>query len=125
MKTGRYHIKVYCSCKIVSNNLKPLSFNQSQVKISGLTLDAKLTFKEYLETKFNSCNRMIGSIKKLSLILPRLCLLTIYKDFVRPHWDHTGIIYDTPDNESFNDWLQKTWYNAVVPVTDAISSTSR
>ena len=107
----------------MSNNLKSLSFNQSQVKISGLTPDTKLTFIEYLETKFNSCNRMIGSTKNSSLILPRTCLLTINKAFVSPHGDDADIIYDTPDNESFNDWSQKIRYNAVVPITKTIRGT--
>ena len=40
-------IKVYFSHKIVSNKIKQFSFNRSQVKISDLTLETKLTFKEY------------------------------------------------------------------------------
>ena len=57
--------------KIISNNPSPLSFNQSQVKISGghkhlgLILDIKLKFNEHLEDKNNKCNRIIGSIKKV------------------------------------------------------------
>ena len=57
--------------KIISNNPSPLSFNQSQVKISGskkhlgLILDIKLKFNEHLEDKNNNCNRIIGSIKKV------------------------------------------------------------
>ena len=91
-------IEVCFSRKIVSNNPSPLSFNQSQVKISeshkhlGLILDTKLKFNEHLEDKINKCNRIIGSIKKLSLILPRTCFLTIYKAFVRPHLYYADII---------------------------------
>ena len=115
--------------KFVSNNPSPLSFNQSQVKISethehlGLILDTKLKFNEYLEDKINKCNRIIGSIKKLSLILPRASLLTIYKAFVRPHLDYADIIYDKPDNESFKDWVEKVQYN--VALSGAIRGTSR
>ena len=39
-----------------------------------------------------------------------MCLLTIYKASVKPHLDHADIIYDKPDNESFNDWLEKIQY---------------
>ena len=61
--------EVCFSRKIASNNPNPLSFKQSQVKISeshkhlGLILDTKLKFNEYLEDKINKCNRIIGSIK--------------------------------------------------------------
>ena len=41
------------------------------------------------------------------LILPRTCLLAIYKGFVWPHLDYADIIYEKPDNEFFKDWLDK------------------
>ena len=44
---------------------------------------------------------------KLSLILPRTCLQTIYKAFVKPHLDDVDIVYDKPDNESSKDWVEK------------------
>ena len=106
-------IGVCFSRKIVSNNSSPLSLNQSQVKISesrkklALILDTKLKFNEHLEDKINKCNRIIGSIKRLFLIVPRACLLTIYKAFARPHLDYADIIYYKPDNESSKDWLEK------------------
>ena len=106
-------IEICFSCKIVSNNPKPLSFNLSQIKISerhkhlGLILDTKLTFKEHIENKISKCNRFIGSIKDLPLILLGTCLLTIYKAFVKSHLDYADTIYDKPENESFLDWLEK------------------
>ena len=71
------------------------------------------------------CNRIIGFIKTLSLILLRTCFLNIYKAFVRPHLDYAGIIYDKPDNEFFKDWLQKIKYNAALAITAAIRATSK
>ena len=124
-------IEVCFPRKIVSNNPSQPSFSQSQVKISeshkhlGLILDTKLKFNEHLEDKINKCNRIIGSIKKLSLILPRASLLTIYKAFVRPHLDYADIIYDKPDNESFKDWVEKVQYNAALAITGVIIGTSR
>ena len=38
-------------------------------------------------------------MNKLSLILSRKSLLTIYKSFVRPDLDYADIIYDKPLNE--------------------------
>ena len=46
-------------------------------------------------------------------------LLTIYKTFVRPHVDHTDIIYDKPFNDSF-----KEKYSAALIITGAIKGTS-
>ena len=124
-------VGVCFSRKIESNNPNPLSFSQSRVKISeshehlGLILDAKLKFNEHLEDKINKYNRIIGFIKKLSLIIPRASLLTIYKVFVRPHLDYGDIIYDKLDNESLKDWVEKVQYNAALAITGAIRGTSR
>ena len=76
--------------------------------------------KIYFEDKINKCNRIIGSIKKLSLKLPITCCLTIYKTFARPHLDYADMIYDKTGNESFKDWLEKVQYNAIVAFTGAI-----
>ena len=79
--------------------------------------DTKLKFNEHLEDKTNACNRINGSMKNLSLILPRTGLLTIYKAFVRLHLDYADIIYDKPANESFKDWVEKFQYNAALVIT--------
>ena len=64
--TQKKKVTEFCfSSKIVSNNPKPLSFNQNQVKIFeshnhlSLILDNILTFKDHLENKINKCNRII------------------------------------------------------------------
>ena len=48
----------------------------------GLILESKLDFNEHIESKIGKCNEIIRSMKKLSLILSRKSLLTIYKSFV-------------------------------------------
>ena len=58
--------------KIVSNIL---------FMIVGLAIDTKLTFKENFENKINKCNRIIGSVRSLSLMAPTKCLLTVHKAF--------------------------------------------
>ena len=116
---------------MVTHNPSSLPFNQSQFEISeshkrlDLIIDTKLKFNEHLEDKINKSNRIIGSVKHLSLILPRTGLLTIYKAFVRPHLDYADILYDKPDNEFFKDWVEKVRYNAAIAVTGTIRGTSR
>ena len=47
-------------------------------------------------------NKMIGLLKKLSDLLPRQVLVTIYKAFIRPHLDYGDVLYDQAFNNSFN-----------------------
>ena len=93
--------------------------------VVDLIVDTKLKFKHHLEDKTNKCNRIISSIKKMSLILPRKCLLTIYKGSVRPHLDYADITYHKTDNESFKKWLEKVQHNAALAITGSIRVTSR
>ena len=55
-------------------------------------------------------------MKKLSQILSRKSLLTIYKSFVRPNLDHADIIYDKPLNESFKKKIEMVQYNATLAI---------
>ena len=64
-------------------------------------------------------------IKKLSNVLPRKSLITIYKSFVRPHLDYGDMIYDLPNNESFCQQIESVQYNASLAITGAITGTSR
>ena len=98
-------IEVCFSNKRDKENYQPLQFNSTDVQITnsqkhlGLILDSKLNFDERIGSKITKCNK-IGLMKKLSLILSRKSLLTIYKSFVRANLDYTDIIYDKPFNES-------------------------
>ena len=56
--------------------------------------------KTCIKEKIAKAMRGIGIIKKLSKVLPRKSLITIYKSFVRPHLDYGDLIYDQPNNES-------------------------
>ena len=64
-------------------------------------------------------------IKKLSNILPRDALLTIYKSLVSPHLDYDDIISDQPQNESFCNKLESIQYNVALAITGAIRGTSK
>ena len=96
-------IEICFSHKRDNENYPSLVFNDTKVQVAnsqkhlGLILDSKLDFNEYID---NEINKIRGIMKRLSLILVRKSLLTIYKSFVRPNLDYADIIYDKPFNES-------------------------
>ena len=88
-------------------------------------LDEKLNFNHHVKENITKANKGIGVIKKLSIILLRDALLTIYKSFVRPHLDYGDTIYDQPQNESFCNKLESIQYNVALAITGAIQWTSK
>ena len=44
----------------------------------------------------------MGLLRKLSDLLPRQALVTIYKAFVRPHLDYGDVLYDQAFINSFH-----------------------
>ena len=105
-------------------------FNDSNVQLAaiqkhlGLILDCKLDFNEHIENRINKCNKIIGIMKRVSLILSRKSLLTIYKSFVKTNLDYADIIYDKHFNESFKGKTEMVQYKAAVEITGAIKGTS-
>ena len=65
----------------------------------------------------------IGIIRKLNEALPLHSLITIYKSFVRPCFDHGDIIYDEPKKKNLNRKIERIQCNATVLVTVAIKGT--
>ena len=59
-------------------------------------------------------------MKRLSANLPRWALLTIYKSFIGPHLEHGDILYDKPNNENFQNKIEKVQYKACLAITGAI-----
>ena len=80
----------------------------------GLHLDEKLNFNQHINIKNSKSNKGIGIIERLSHILARKSLLTIYKFFIRPHLDYCDVIYDQQNNESFLSKLKE--YSAMLPL---------
>ena len=125
--------QVIFSRKTNSNNLSypPIKFNNNNIskcphqKHLGIVLDSKPNFNAHVDQKIKKCNRMIGLIRRLSNNLPRNALLTIYKSFVRPHLDYGDIFDDKPNNENFQNKLEKVQYRACLAITGAIQGTSR
>ena len=95
--------EVYFSKKI--NNVSPLSFNNTKVvtcssqKHSGLMLGQQPNFNDDIQSKMTNYYKMIDTIKRLSVNIPRDALLSIYKSFIRPHLNYGAIIYDKLNNE--------------------------
>ena len=67
----------------------------------------------------------VGIINKLSSVLPRSSLLTIYKSFVRPHLDYSDVIYDQPNNQTLCDKIESVQYNTALAITGAIRGSSK
>ena len=71
-------------------------------------LDAQLIFEEHLKVITTKVNKTKGLLQKLHNILLRPALLTIYKDFVRPHLDYGEVTFDEIRNETFHQKLEST-----------------
>ena len=82
-----------------------VTFNNSPVartpyqKHLNLYLDENLNFNHHIKEKIPKACKDIGVIRKLHYVLPRHSLLTIYKSFIRPHFDYGDIIYDQPNTK--------------------------
>ena len=57
--------------------------------------------------------------------VPRNALPTIYKSFIRSHLGYGDILYDKPENENFQNILEKVQHRACPAITGAIQGTSR
>ena len=85
-----------------------LPFNNNNVfqvnsqKHLGVILDLRLTFEEHLKNVFNKTNKTIRLLRKLSNLLPRQALVTIYKAFVRHHLGYGDVLNDQAFNNSFH-----------------------
>ena len=125
--------EVIFSRKSISHNLShpPITSNEriitkcNRQKHLGIILDSNLNFNTHIDQKIKKCNKLIGLIRRLSVKLPRDALLTIYKPFIRPTLDYGDILYDKPNNENFQNKIEKVQYQACLTVLGAIQGTSR
>ena len=123
--------EVMFSGKIRKGFLPSPYFNDPSVERSGahkyleLTLDEKLSFTSCINDKINKMLKVVGLLRKLSALLPRQNLFTIYKYFIRPHVDYGDVIYDQPHNESLSNRIESVQYKAVLAMTGAIQGSSR
>ena len=90
--------KVIFSGKIRKDFYPNLSFNYHSVERSithkylGLPLHQKLYFTNCIIDKIDKTLKSVDLLRKLSTLLPRQSLLTIYKSFIRPHLDYGDVI---------------------------------
>ena len=66
---------------------------------------------------------IIGLIWKFQRILPRTCLITIYKSFARPHLDCGYKMYYQTFSESVHQRIEPIQCNSAIPITGAIRGT--
>ena len=108
---------------ITTFNTIPVAHTPYQ-KHLGLYLDEKLNFNRHINVKISKANKGIGIIERLSHILPRKSLITIYKSFIRPHL-YCDVIYDQSYNESFCSKTEQIQYNAALAIAGAIRGKSQ
>ena len=96
----------------MNNNSVSEANSQKQLSI---VLDNR--FEEHLTMILNNVNKTRGFLRKLRNTLPRPALLTIYKDFVRPHLDYDNIIYDQAYNKAFHKKLEQIQHNPYLALT--------
>ena len=124
-------IEIYFFHKRDNENYPLLVFNDTKVQLVnskkhlGLILDSQLDFNKSIDNKINKCKKIIGTTKRLSLILSRKDLLTIYKSFVRPKLYYADKIYDKSFSESFKRKIEMVQYKAALMITGVIKGTSR
>ena len=73
-------------------------FNNSIVNVAtihkhlGMIFDSMLSFDEHLKSVLKKITKTVGLLRKFQGIFPRASLITIYKEFARPHLDYGDII---------------------------------
>ena len=70
-------------------------------------------------------NKILGLLQKLQNQLPRSALITIYKAFLRPHFDYGDILYDQAFNMSFHQKIKSILYNTYFDISGAVQGTSK
>ena len=118
------------SRKLQKTNHNQVYFNHNSVKQVPsqkhleMYLDTKLNFQEHLTNVLRKVNKIIGLLRKLQDVLLRRSLVTVYKAFIRSHFDYGDIIYNQTYNESFHQ-IESIQCNAELVIRGAIRGTSR
>ena len=75
-------------------------FNDTKLQIANnqkhleLIFDSKWDFNELIDNKIHKCNKIICIMKRLSLILLRKSLLTIWKSYFRSNFDYANKMFN-------------------------------
>ena len=89
-----------------------------------MVLDSKLTFNEHINHILSKVNQSIGLLRKIQSDLPRPSLLTIYKTFIRSHFDYADVVYDQSYKSLFHEKLESIQYNVALAVVGAVRASS-
>ena len=84
-----------------------------------------LRSKYHINKKISKADKDIRVIRKMSNLLLRPALLTIYRSFVRPHLDYSDVTYDQPGNDSSSNKIETVQYNASLATRAAIRGVSK
>ena len=68
----------------------------------GMYLDTKFNFQEHLNNELSKVNKTIELLRKLQAFSPHRSLVTVYKVFIRSHFDYGDIIYEQTYYDSFH-----------------------
>ena len=112
----------------LSDRKQRVIVNVSQCKSQkhlGIILDSKLTFEDHCKTVLSKINKTIGLLCKLQNLLPGEAIITVYKAFVRPHFNYGDILFDQALNASSHEKIGSIQYNACLALTGTIRGTSK
>ena len=86
----RFYKKIDHPDLVFNNNIVHKGLSQKHLEP---ILDDKLNFKEHTDKKLCKVKKGIGILRKMYHFILRSALLTIYKTFVRTHFDYGNIIW--------------------------------
>ena len=107
----------------ITFNINPSSLSPAQKRL-GLALDSKLTINDHINHILSNVNKSIGLLRKVQPVLPRSSILTIFKTFIRSHFDYADVVYDQSYKPSFHEKRESIQYNTALKVTGAVRGSS-
>ena len=134
-------VEILFSLKKKKSVHTPLVFNGIPVKVVeetkhlGVILDSKLSFVNHLKEKIAKANQGLGIMIQLRKWVSVKVLETVYKLFVRPHFDYGDVLYhqSDPNKDEIFEFsskhkilkeVEKVQYNAAKIITGAWQGTS-
>ena len=72
------------------------------LKILGVTLDERITFKPYIQEQLKTAYAKAAALRKLCKFIPQKVMIRLYKAYVLPHLE-----YCSPLLLGISKWTQK------------------
>ena len=92
--------------------------------ITDFNEKANIFNNTHMKEKLSKVYKGIGLLRNLSNKLPRQAFVTIYKAFIRPHFDYGDIVFGKPNHDTFINKIEKAQYDAALTIPGAIRGTS-